>query len=102
MDTKLPHTEGKWELSLNKFMVIVKPPTFDSIKRIADCSHINIDFKEGRANAERIVTCVNAMQGLSNEEVKGLREQNRKLKEDLQDLAERIEDAMERDEKRDM
>lgn len=107
--TKLLHTEGILEIQhrYNGQRVL----SFRKVLPRGLCNGYVILVEEEKddrntEHIDRIVTCVNAMQGLSNEEVEGLREQNRKLKEDLQDLTERIEDAkydaMERDEKRDM
>jgi hypothetical protein len=44
------------------------------------------DLQTDKANAQRIVTCVNAMEGLSNEQVEGIREL-------IKDMAEYINDT---------
>jgi hypothetical protein len=77
---KILHTDGKWE---NAGIYIVA-----NGQQIGQA--FNIDFKvnkdctvtssdTGKINAERIVTCVNAMDGLSNEEVKYLLEYKKEL-----------------------
>jgi hypothetical protein len=83
------HTPAPWELRGNKIFV---PKTFRSIAIV--CVQNNFDILkwkavediEAIANAERITTCVNAMEGLTNEEVVNIRSVNAELLEALEDM----------------
>ena len=73
MDNKLLHTEG--ELFLREMVMYDEPFNIVTangykVAIIPDSPHLKTT--EIAVNAERIVTCVNAMQGLSNEEVESL------------------------------
>ena len=56
---KAKHTQGLWEASLGR--------VFSSRRiQIADCYTTDLSIEEDRANAARIVECVNACTGIEN------------------------------------